>query len=70
MCIYNPNICLIRAEIVGRGSVSQIDPVALRSAKTSSFSRERPKTARVIKEEAVQEITPAAEEDDEQVSIL
>jgi hypothetical protein len=42
----------------------------LRSAKTSSFSRERPKTARVIKEEAVQEITPAAEEDDEQVSIL
>jgi len=53
---------------VGRGSVSQIDPVALRSAKTSSFSRERPKTARVIKDEAVQELTTtAAEGEDEQV---
>ena len=52
--------------MIGHGSVSAIDPATLRSGKTSSFSRERPKTARLIKEE-VPEQTVAADEEPEDI---
>ncbi len=55
----------LRSESIGHGSVSAIDPATLRSGKTSSFSRERPKTARLIKEEVPEQ--QVNEEDPEDI---
>ena len=59
---------LTRPEVIGHGSVSPIDPLSFRSGKTSSFSRERPKTARLVKEEApVQQLEEDPESESESV---
>jgi hypothetical protein len=50
--------------VIGHGSVSPIDPASFRSGKTSSFSRERPKTARLIKEEAEEQLVDELPETD------